>query len=751
MKRIDAYEKVTGKAKYADDLWLDRMIYAVPLHSAHPHALIKKIDIDKAQNHSGVIDIITAQDILGQNVVGNIIADQQILAEDRVRYMGDVVAVVAADTKENAREALSLIEVHYDPLPALLSPNDALAKGAPQVHEGRDNMVTSFKVRHGKPSALNKCEHIVCANFSTSFVEHAYLEPESCIAIPEPDGSMTVYGGMQHPFTTRRFVAAATRLSLAQVRIKQTTLGGGFGGKDDTISAICARAAILALRTKGPVKMTYTREESIRESYKRHPFEITYKAGIGKDGKLKAMEIDFIADSGPICSTSPFVIWRPTVQCTGPYIVPNVKCDSKAVYTNNTFTGAMRGFGTPQHVFACESFMDMCAEKVRMDPYAFRKLNFFKQGITTHTGQKLTDHKVSILEVTDKALKEFEWKKKYSKCSRGRPDKDGALYGVGFAVSYRGVSLGAEGNDFSSAIVNIQPDGSILLQVGVSENGQGLKTAMVKILSAEMGIDASRVRFIDTDTSSVPDGGPTVASRGTIVGGNAVLDACRRIKEQMRPVLCELIGTSRKGYAFKANRIRNLQNGKSILFNKAVAECHSRKMYLYSLGIFKGPPVHWKEETGQGDAYFTYVYGCQACELTVDPKSGKVRVHKVVAAHEVGKAINPQMAVGQVFGGIAMGLGFALSEKITHVDGKIQNLNYNTYRISRSTDMPEMTAILVENPDPIGPYGAKSLGEPTNELMGAACANAIYNATGNRFTKVPITAEKIIAACASSL
>ncbi len=747
MKRIDAREKVTGRAKYADDLSFDGMIYAVPLHSQRPCAIIKAIDIDKARSQPGIIDIITAKEVLGANVVGNIIADQQVLARDRVRYMGDVVAVVAADTKENARAAASLIRVDYELLPALFSPKDALAQNAPCVHEGRSNVVLSYKVRHGNTSAaLRNSEHVVEESFGTSFVEHAYLEPESCIAMPEPDGSITVHGGMQHPFTTRRFVAAATGLSLARVRIKQTTLGGGFGGKDDTISVICARAAILALRTKRPVKMTYTREESIRESYKRHPIEFTYKAGVGDDGKLKAMEIDFVADAGPICSTSPYVIWRPTVQCTGPYIVPNVRCDSKAVYTNNTFTGAMRGFGTPQQVFACESFIDMCAEKVNMDPYAFRKLNFFRQGVTTHTGQKLKDHKVSIQEVTDNALAEFGWKKKYKLRTLGSTREDGLLYGAGFACSYRGVSLGAEGNDFCSAIVNIQPDASVLLEVGVSENGQGLKTAMVKILCDEMGIDALRVRFIDTDTSSVPDGGPTVASRGTIVGGNAVLDACHRIKDQMREVLRELIGASRKGYSFKGNKIRNLQNGKFISFDKAVAECHNRKMYLYSLGMFKGPPVHWKEETGQGDAYFTYVYGCQACELTVDPTSGKVKVHKVVAAHEVGKAINPQMAAGQIFGGIAMGLGFALSEQIMHVDGMIQNLNYNTYRISRSIDMPEMTAILVENPDPAGPYGAKSLGEPTNELMGAACANAIYNATGVRFKETPITAEKILSA-----
>lgn len=746
MKRVDAQEKVTGKAAYACDLHFDGMLYGVPLYSGHPSARINRIDTGKARSSAGVVDVLTASDVPGSNIVGGIVADQQVFADGKVLYHGDVVALVVAETADQAREAAALIDVDYEPIDPILSPADALAKGARRVHDDKANNVsTSFKVRHGSTSAaLKKSAHVIKADFSTSFVEHAYLEPEACIALPQSDGSVTVHGGMQHPFTTRRFVARATGLPLSKARIIQTTLGGGFGGKDDTISVVCARAAIAALKTGCPVKIVYTREESIRESYKRHPMKLSYRAGIDGRGKFAAMEVDITADAGAYCSTSPFVIWRPTVQCTGPYAVPNVKCDSRAVYTNNTFTGAMRGFGTPQHVFACESFIDMCAEEAGMDPFEFRKLNFFRQGATTHTGQKLKDHKVSVLEVAEKALKEFGWKKEYKACSRGKPGKDGLLYGKGFACSYRGVSLGAEGNDFCSAIVNIQPDGSALLEVGVSENGQGLKTAMVAILCKEMGIAAERVEFLDTDTSTVPDGGPTVASRGTLVGGNAVLNACGRIKELMRPVLKDFIGESKKGYIFEKGRIKNPKTKRSVPFEKAVSTCHRRRIYLSTVGAWRGPPVHWNERDGQGDAYFTYVYGCQACGLTVNPSSGKVSVQKVVAAHEVGKAINPQMAAGQVFGGISMGLGFALMEKIEHKDGRIQNLNYNTYRIPRSTDMPEMTAVLVENPDPAGPYGAKSLGEPTNELMGAAVANAIYNATGVRFFETPITADEIL-------
>lgn len=746
VKRIDAIDKVTGRAIYADDIKLGGMCHAAPLHAAYPSAKIVRIDIQRALALPGVLDIITASDIPGEKQVGGIIADHYVIADDRVRYSGDVVAVIAAETSEIARKARDLIHVDYEPTDPLLSPEEALAKGAPMIHAGRNsNELEHYKVRKGDiAKGFKGSTTTVEAEFRTQFIEHSYLEPESCIAIREADGSISIHGGMQHPFTTRRYVARTLGLPLAKVRIAQTTLGGGFGGRDDTISVICARAAILALRIGRPVKITYTREESIRESYKRHPFKLNYKAGLDSDGNFKAMEVDILTDAGPYCAVSPFVIWRPTVQCTGPYSVPNVRCDSSAVYTNNTFTGAMRGFGTPQHVFACESFIDMCAERVGLDPLAFRRKNFFKQGATTHTGQKFDKHTVALEEVTLKALAAIGWKKKFKECTHGKVRSDGTLYGIGFATSYRGVSLGAEGNDFCSAIVNIQPDGSTLLEVGVSENGQGLKTAMVEILSGELGIQHDRIRFIDTDTSSIPDGGPTVASRGTIVGGNAVVSAAVKIKEMMAPVIATHIGASKDGYIFKKGKILNPKTRKSVSFDKIVAACHNERMYLHALGTFKGPKVSWDEEHGQGDAYFTYVYGCQATELSIDAKSGRVSVISAVGAHDVGCAINPQMAAGQIFGGITMGLGFALHEEIKHVEGVIQNLNFNTYRIPRSTDIPEMTAIIIENRDPAGPWGAKSLGEPANELMGGAVANAVYQATGWRPLKTPIRPEMIV-------
>lgn len=746
MRRVDAYEKVTGRAVYADDLRFDRMLYAKQLYSEYPHAKIINIDASEAGRLYGVVDIITAADCPGSKQVGGIIRDHYVLASGKVRYHGDVVAVAAAEDYETACRAIEAIKVKYEPLEPILDPIIALKEGSPKVHDERENnIVESFCVRYGNTEKIfSNAEHIFEAEFKTQFIEHAYMEPESCVALKNPDGTITVYAGMQHPFSTRRYVADFLGLPLSRVQIKQTTLGGGFGGKDDTISVICARAALLAMRTERPVKITLTREESIRESYKRHPFNIRLKMAVDSENKISALESNFVIDGGAYCSVSPFVIWRPTVQCTGPYKVPNVKCDSTAVYTNNTFCGAMRGFGTPQYNFAIESFMDIAADKLGVDPIKFRRNNFFQQNDTTHTGQKLAGHKVSIAEVVSNALQKFGWDEKFKRCSRGRIREDGKCYGVGMACSYRGVSLGAEGSDFCSAIINIQPDGSILMEVGVFENGQGSKTAMVRILANELGVDPTRVVYLDSDTSSITDGGPTVASRGTLVGGNAVLDACRQIKEMMSPVLAKLIGRSEHGYIFSKERIINPRNKKEIGFADAVAACHNEKMYLYAFGVWKGPKVHWKEDTGQGDAYFTYVYGCNAVEIEVDSSSGKIRLLSAVGAHDVGRAINPQMLMGQIYGGIIMGMGQALTEEIIHIGGRIENTNFNKYRLIRSIDVPEMTAIIIENPDPSGPWGAKSIGEPANELMAGAIANAVFYATNFRTFRLPIRPEDII-------
>ena len=515
-----------------------------------------------------------------------------------------------------------------------------------------------------------------------------------------------------------------------------------LGGKDDTISIIAARTAVAAQILKRPVKMTYDREWSMRESYKRHPYRINYKLGLTDKGIMKAMKVRIIADAGAYCSVSPWVTWRSTVQCSGPYLIDNVWCDTYAVYTNNVYTGAFRGFGSPQINFCIEQLVEIAAEKIGISPIAIRQLNMVYQGCTTTAGQKLDKHVVSMQQVFDTIRKESDFDRKVKQCTFGKGDDD-ELYGIGLAMSYRGMSLGAEGTDFHSAIINVQFDGSIYLHTGIHENGQGAESVMILILSRELGINKERVQYHQPSTVNIPDGGTTVSSRGTLMGGGAVVIAAQKLKKKIAKVIAVKFGCNPDNICFEDEKIFDSNNKSSILdFDEAIQIVFNSQVHPHSLGTFKAPQVTWDEEKGQGEPYFTWVYGCQAVELTVNRKTGKITLLKAYAAHDIGRAINPSMLLGQFYGGMAMGIGYTLHEDLQINEGRINALNYNRYRVPRASDIPEMKGIIIENPDPLSPSKAKGIGEPTLELMAPAIANAIYNATGQRYYELPIKVKK---------
>jgi CO/xanthine dehydrogenase Mo-binding subunit len=735
--RNDAYAKVTGKAKYTDDLKFSNLLHAAPVYSDCVHAKIESIITEDAENYPGVVRVFTARDVPGANHCGQIVQDHRIFADDKIRYHGDVVAMVVAESRDIAILASRLVRVEATPLPAVLDPEQAMEPDAVLVHKNHgSNILNTHKIRRGNVErGFREAAFVIEEKFQTQFVEHAYMETEVAVCVPRADGVIEVYGSMQHPFSTRRFTSACLGAALSEIEVVGVPMGGGFGGKDDTAAIVCARTALAAKLLNRPVKMMYRRDWSIRESYKRHPYRIYYKMGVTKDGRISAVQCRIVADAGAYCSVTPWVTWRSTVQCCGPYQVENVQCDTYGVYTNNVVTGAMRGFGSPQMNFAMEQMVEIAAKKAGLSGIEFRRRNMVRQGSLTITGQRLDGHKVSMEQVLEAVLGEMDYEAKLARCSFGKSDSN-ELYGIGLAMSYRGVSLGAEGVDFCAAIINAQADGSILLETGIHENGQGSESALMLVCARELGVDISRIRYRRASTSNIPDSGTTVASRGTIMGGGAVTLAAQELKNKIAGALCEKLKCRPEDVRFEDNCIIGKTN--RISFDDAMQAMFQSQRFPYAFGVFKAPRVTWDEQTGQGNAYFTWVYGCQAVELTVNKKTGKVKLLNAAAAHDVGKAINPEMVKGQFFGGMAMGTGFGLHEEIKLRDGKITNLNFNTYRIPRAMDLPEMKAILIENPDPISPSGAKSIGEPANEIMAPAIANAIYHATGQRHFSLPI-------------
>lgn len=741
-RRVDAWGKVTGSAKFADDYNLTHQLYGKVLRAKHAHDRIIRIDTAKAERLDGVEAVLTAGDIPGSKVFGIVVKNQAILAEDKVRYLGDGVALVAAKSDEIAQQALSLIDVSYEPLPVVSDPEYAMTTEASRIH-GEDNTFVHHKVRKGDiDKGFGEADFIIERKFKTQFVEHSYIEPEAVLAEPAEQGGVKITGSVQNLFSSRRSVAAALNLDLNRVQIIQSTLGGSFGGKDEVMTSMCCRAAMLAVRTGKPVKMVNTREESMLESYKRHPYVLNYKWGAKKDGSITAMEICCIADGGAYASMSPFVTWRSVVQATGPYYCKNVKTDVYAVYTNNNYTGAMRGFGSPQVNFAIESMMDELAEKCGISPLEIRMKNGFERGAMTATGQRL-QHNVSLKEVLNKAADaaNFEAKWKQFRAAADSPKRKG----VGLACSYRGVSLGAEGTDAVGTIVSVQTDGSVIVSSGVTDMGQGAQTQMSQIAAEVLGISMDRIQFLNTNTSRVPDSGPTVASRGTVMGGSAAKKAAEIVRATMLSVGSEMTGVAVDKLELKDNYlIRTSLNERLASFSELAEETFKRGKPLFGFGWFKSPKTSWDEERGQGDAYFTFVYGANVAEVEVDTETGKVNVVNFVSCHDVGKAISSSGVLAQIYGGVAMGIGYGLLEEFEIEDGVPKQLNFDEYLLPTSMDVPHIIPIIVENEDKAGPFGAKSIGEPTNELAAPAIINAIYNATGKRIYELPATLERVL-------
>jgi CO/xanthine dehydrogenase Mo-binding subunit len=773
--RQDGLEKVTGQAKYGDDYRFEGQLYGVMVRIPESHARINKIDYNAIQNDAALHSICDSNDVPGAQKVGAIQKDQPIFCSQKVVTRGDAVAMLLGESEEDLLQLRKKVIIEYTSLPLLTDPTKALEPDAPLIHDDQENnLIVHYPLRKGDPDkGFAQSDHIIEQKYSTPFIEHAYIEPEAVIAIPrEGNKGVRIIGSIQNPYTTRKVVAAVMGWPLARVRIEQAEIGGSFGGKDDTMNILSARAAIAAMKTRRPVKIRYNREESIAESYKRHPYILHYKVGFNKNGKLIAMKINIIADGGPYASLSPFVTWRSVVQATGPYDIEHVHTDVRAVYTNNPYTGAMRGFGTPQTIFAQESIMDEIAMTLGMSPTEIRTINGFKQGSITASGQKLGDHDVNLMTVMETATKESNFNEKWQLNNKRNaqvppfllrdldiehPEKqllsgDDFIApnqllqkGIGLATSFRGCALGAEGIDAAAAYLSVQADGSAYLLCGLAENGQGLRTTFSIIAAEVLGITINDIYYLEMDTGLVPDSGPTVASRSTLMGGGAVKNAAQLVRARLEKVLKAHWEIKEGDFIFKNSTVYLKDDeSKKITFSELCALAYNHGTNMAVIGWNKGPNVHWEEETGQGDAYFTYVYGCQVAEVTVNIGTGEVYVDHVTAVHDAGQVINLLGAQGQIFGGVTQGAGYGIWEEISTHDGAIRELNFDQYLMPTAKDIGQITPIFVTGKDKYGPWGAKSLGEPTLELTAAAIANAVRNAVGIRYHNLPLNLEEIL-------
>ncbi len=752
--RIDARAKVTGRAEFGADIRLPDLLYLKGVYSEYAHAKLLAVHTEEAEKMPGVVCVVTGKDIPGERMFGELYIDQYPIAYDKVRYLGDVIAVVAAETQEEANAAAALVTADYEPLPVLGSPRIALESDHLINEECLHNVCGTVHTRKGDiAKGFDEADVVVESTYKTDFVEHAYIEPESVTAIPSrmrPE--LTILGSLHAPYNARISLHRTLNIPMAQITLRPSVVGGSFGGKIETAEAMSIRAGLVALLTGRPAKYTLTREESIRESYKRHPIEFDVKLGATKDGILKVMHVDSISDAGAYINMSPPVAYKTATLGPGPYRLDNVDYRARAVLTNNNHTGSMRGFGTPQAIFAMENSMDELADKLGMSPTELRRKNILVNGDVSPAGHVMDFHEVSMLSVMEKAAAELDFDRKFAQYKEENKDpKRRIRRGVGLAVSMRGASIGADGNGFdvSRILIEVMKDGSVHANTGLVELGQGLRTCQMQMVAEGLGVDIGRVTMGDTDTSRSPATGACIASRGTMLGGGAIHDATKRVKAILVEGLEKTYGDDIGEVTFQKDRV--LFGDKDLSFDEVVSICYGHNLTPMAPGTYSVPVTDWDEEEGHGEPFYTYTYSCHAAEVEVDLDVGTVTVIKMVGAHDPGRAINPTFLHGQIYGGLAMAQGMALLEDLGHstATGALKNQNFADYLLPTILDVPDTNVpILDEHPDPRSAFGGRSMGEPATEPGAGALTCAVNMALGKpgMIKQLPFDLDRVFAA-----
>jgi CO/xanthine dehydrogenase Mo-binding subunit len=740
--RLDGADKVTGRALYLDDLHVPGVLHGRTVRSTIARGRITRIERDPAFDWSG-FTICDHRDIPGENVVALIENDQPLLVSELVNHAEEPILLLAHEDAERAEAALKAVRIEYEPLPAVLTLDESLESGL--VVHGTDNLLKTIHIENGDlGAAFAEADLVIEAEYRTGHQEQLYIENNAMVAERTREGGIWVRGSLQCPYYVHKALQRAMGLGPDQVRVTQTVTGGGFGGKEEYPSIIAAHASLLAWKSGRPVKIVYDRLEDIAATTKRHPSRTRIRAGVKRDGTLVALDADVVMDGGAYVTLSPVVLSRGAIHAGGPYRWKAARILARAVATNTPPNGAFRGFGAPQTLFALECHVNRIAETLGIDPAEIRRKNALREGDVTPTGQVLRES-VGAHEVLERTLKSVGWKAARAKIARenakadateraGRPTAGGRRVrrGLGLALVQHGAGFTGSGETklASRAVMDLTGDGWPQIRVANTEIGQGAITTFAQMAAQVLGLPPARVVVHQPDTAHVPDSGPTVASRTVMVVGGLVARCAQGIKEKLE--------------LFAEHALEGEQD-----FHKVARRWLRERGPLRVERQYEKPStIEWDDDTYRGDAYGCFAWAAMAVDLEVDLDTGESKVLHVATAQDIGKAIHPVLATGQIEGGTLQGLGWALTEEVRFKDGRVWNHQLTNYIVPTSADAPPMDVEIVEIPYSGGPFGAKGVGELPMDVPAPAVIEAIAQATGCRLDEIPATPERVLRALA---